>query len=175
MLGYEHTRPPTYQGTTVTLDPLRSNKRTPRSRVDRPAGAFAPQTQTAPGSSQPGPLVKHVTAERLAAFSRYIGSPAVPGPPYALAFKRGPRGLPRLAPCPPSVATRQARPPGRPLSRSRARPPQLRADGSRGGAPYGSRPHWWTGCQIERWRNGRRYLGSARGVNRPGFSGGLGA
>ena len=40
---------------------------------------------------------------------------------------------------------------------------QVRAGGSRGGAPYGSRPHWWTGCQIERWRNGRRYLGAARG------------
>ena len=44
VLGYEHTRPSTYQGTTVALEPLRSNKRTPRSRVDRPAGAFAPQT-----------------------------------------------------------------------------------------------------------------------------------
>jgi hypothetical protein len=40
---------------------------------------------------------------------------------------------------------------------------QVRADGSRGGAPYGSRPHWWTGCQIKRLRNGRRYVESARG------------
>jgi hypothetical protein len=50
-------------------------------------------------------------------------------------------------------------------SRSRARGRlQVRAGGSRGGAPYGSRPQWWTGCQIERWCNGRRYVGSAGGL-----------
>ena len=27
------------------------------------------------------------------------------------------------------------------------------------GGECGSHPHWWTGCQIERWCNGRRYVG----------------
>jgi hypothetical protein len=59
----------------------------------------------------------------------------------------------------PSTATWSPLSPGH--ARGRLQP---RAGGSRGGAPYGSRPHWWTGCQIERLPNGRRYLGSARGA-----------
>ena len=44
----------TCQGPIVALEPLRSNKRTPRSRVDRPAGAFAPQTERPRGPPSRG-------------------------------------------------------------------------------------------------------------------------
>jgi hypothetical protein len=65
-------------------------------------------------------------------------------------------------PLTPSVATRKhgylvAPSPGQARGRL-----QVRTGGSRGGAPYGSRPHWWTGYQIERLCNGSRYVRSAR-------------
>jgi hypothetical protein len=40
---------------------------------------------------------------------------------------------------------------------------QARAGGSRRGGQAGDRPHWWTGCQIERLGNCRCYLGLAGG------------
>jgi hypothetical protein len=99
--------------------------------------------------------------ERVAAFSRYIGAQTMPDAPYVLVVKWGQEASP-VWPLTPSVATRKhgylvAPSPGQARGRL-----QVRTGGSRGGAPYGSRPHWWTGYQIERLCNGSRYVRSAR-------------
>jgi len=147
----------------VTLDRYdRTSERPGRGWTGRPGRSrLRPERPRGPPSG--GRSSSTYQQERLVAFSRYIGSQTVPGPPCALAFKWRPRGLPDwpldlLGGDAPSTATWS------PQSRSRARGRlQGRAGGSRGGV-CGSRPHWWTGCHIARWCNGRRYLGSAGGL-----------
>jgi hypothetical protein len=55
VLGYEHTRPSTYQGTTVALEPLRSSKRHCRTVPTPDAGQAAHRAAQAP-SCRPGRL-----------------------------------------------------------------------------------------------------------------------
>jgi hypothetical protein len=74
----------------------------------------------------------------------------------------GPRGLPHVTLDPPPVATRKhgdliAPAPGQARGRRQAE----RA--APAGGTYGSRPHWWTGYQRERWCNRSRYDRSPRG------------
>jgi len=100
-----------------------------------------------PGSSQPGPFVKHVTARAFGGFQPLHRLTDCARSSIRPGVQTGAKRPPPFGPLTPSVATRQARPPGRPVQVTRAWPLQGSAGGSRGGAPYGSRPHWWTGCQ----------------------------
>jgi hypothetical protein len=58
---------------------VRASRRLARPGEDIPVPrAFAPQASMAPGSSQPGPFVEHVTEGAPRCLRRYIGSPTLP-------------------------------------------------------------------------------------------------